>query len=107
VVAVKMFEGLRLDQADDKVINELRMEAQMMDRLSNHPNIVKFVGAITRGAWSQPPPRLGALCADVSMRVRRGGSEFRAGDGVLSSRFPLRPAGIYFSILNNNLFNIK
>jgi hypothetical protein len=49
VVAVKMFEALRLDQADDKVLNELRMEAQMMERLSNHPNIVKFVGAITRG----------------------------------------------------------
>lgn len=49
VVAVKMFEALRLDKADDKVINELRMEAQMMERLSNHPNIVKFVGAITQG----------------------------------------------------------
>lgn len=48
-VAVKMFEALRLDKADDKVINELRMEAQMMERLSNHPNIVKFVGAITKG----------------------------------------------------------
>jgi beta-galactosidase/beta-glucuronidase len=44
-----MFEALRLDQADDKVINELRMEAQMMERLSNHPSIVKFVGAITQG----------------------------------------------------------
>ena len=52
VVAVKMFEALRLDQADDKVLNELRMEAQMMERLSNHPNIVKFVGAITRGEHS-------------------------------------------------------
>lgn len=49
VVAVKMFEALRLDKADDKVLNELRLEAQMMERLSNHPNIVKFVGAITQG----------------------------------------------------------
>lgn len=49
MVAVKMFEALRLDQADDKIINELRMEAQMMERLSNHPSIVKFVGAITQG----------------------------------------------------------
>jgi hypothetical protein len=49
VVAVKMFEALRLDQADEKVLGELRMEAQMMERLSNHPNIVKFVGAITKG----------------------------------------------------------
>lgn len=44
-----MFEALKLDQADDKVINELRAEAQMMEKLSNHPNIVKFVGAITQG----------------------------------------------------------
>jgi hypothetical protein len=49
VVAVKLFEALRLDQADQKVLHELRSEAQMMERLSNHPNIVKFVGAITKG----------------------------------------------------------
>jgi hypothetical protein len=50
MVAVKLFEALRLDQADERVLNELRMEAQMMERLSNHPNIVKFVGAITQGS---------------------------------------------------------
>jgi serine/threonine protein kinase len=65
VVAVKLFEALRLDQADEKVLNELRMEAQMMERLSNHPNIVKFVGAITRGEYSdlahvEPDPSAGA-----------------------------------------------
>ncbi|ELR22090.1 protein kinase domain containing protein [Acanthamoeba castellanii str. Neff] len=49
VVAVKLFEALRLDQADQKVLHELRSEAQMMERLSNHPSIVKFVGAITKG----------------------------------------------------------
>ncbi len=48
-MAVKLFEALRLDQADQKVLHELRSEAQMMERLSNHPNIVKFVGAITKG----------------------------------------------------------
>jgi hypothetical protein len=56
VVAVKMFEALKLDQADEKVINELRMEAQLLERLSNHPNIVKFVGAITKGIPIPYPP---------------------------------------------------
>lgn len=50
-MAVKMFETLRLSSTDELVMNELRSEAQMMERLSNHPNIVKFVGAITSG-WS-------------------------------------------------------
>jgi hypothetical protein len=49
VVAVKMFEGVRLEQADNRLLRELRSEAQMMEVLSNHPNIVKFVGAITQG----------------------------------------------------------
>lgn len=44
-----MFEGVKLEQADKKLLNELRTEAQMMETLSNHPNIVKFVGAITKG----------------------------------------------------------
>jgi serine/threonine protein kinase len=49
-VAVKMFEGVRLDEADEKTLRELRKEAEMMEKLSNHPNIVKFVGAITQAS---------------------------------------------------------
>ena len=64
-----MFEALRLDQADEKVLNELRTEAQMMERLSNHPGIVKFVGAITKGWLISAQPQfflpstlLGGFC---------------------------------------------
>lgn len=46
---MKMFDALKLNQADEKLLNELRLEAQMMEKLSNHPNIVKFVGAVTKG----------------------------------------------------------
>lgn len=49
MVAVKMFEALQLNQADNKIINNLPMEAQMMERLSNHPSIIKFVSTITQG----------------------------------------------------------
>ncbi len=48
-MAVKTFDGVQLDEADEKVVHELRMEAHMMQKLSNHPNIVHFVGAITKG----------------------------------------------------------
>lgn len=103
-MAVKMFEALRLDQADEKVLNELRTEAQMMERLSNHPGIVKFVGAITRG-WliprSAPVPLFPPLWAAFVVSPRPRGSvphrrrwrQLCAGDGVLSARLPLRPAG--------------
>lgn len=82
VVAVKMFDALKLNQADEKILNELRSEAQMMERLSNHPNIVKFVGAITKG--SHPPPRLqivikitGCLTSvAIAMSVGEDGSNF-------------------------------
>lgn len=49
-MAVKVFEGVQLDQADPRLIRELRTEAQMMENLSHHPNIVKFIGAVTQGA---------------------------------------------------------
>lgn len=49
-----MFEGVRLDQADSHLLKELRTEAEMMEKLSNHPNIVKFMGAITRGKITAP-----------------------------------------------------
>ncbi len=49
-VAVKTFDQVRLDEAEEKVLRELRMEAYMMQQLSNHPNIVHFVGAVTKGA---------------------------------------------------------
>jgi hypothetical protein len=48
-VAVKMFESMQLSQVQDQTMHELRKEAQMMEKLSNHPHIVKFVGAITKG----------------------------------------------------------
>jgi hypothetical protein len=103
VVAVKMFEALRLDQADEKVLNELRTEAQMMERLSNHPGIVKFVGAITKG-WlisAQPqfflPPLWAAFVVSPhprgSVPHRRRWCQLCAGDGVLSARLSLRPSG--------------
>jgi hypothetical protein len=58
VVAVKMFEGVRLDEAEEHTIRELRKEAEMLEKLSNHPCIVKFVGAITQGTFPSC-----ALCA--------------------------------------------
>jgi hypothetical protein len=48
-VAVKMFDGVRLDEAEEHTLRELRKEAEMLEKLSNHPCIVKFVGAITQG----------------------------------------------------------
>jgi hypothetical protein len=45
-----MFENAKLEELDERVIKELQMEAEMMERLSNHPNIVKFVGAVTQGS---------------------------------------------------------
>lgn len=54
VVAVKIFEGVQLDEAEEHTLNELRQEAEMLEKLSNHPNIVKFVGAITQGSGGPP-----------------------------------------------------
>lgn len=105
-MAVKMFEALRLDQADEKVLNELRTEAQMMERLSNHPGIVKFVGAITRGWLISAQPQfflsstpLGGFCCLTTPTWfyicphRRRWCQLCAGDGVLSARLSLRPSG--------------
>lgn len=44
-----MFEEVKLGELNESLLKELRMEAEMMERLSNHPNIVKFVGAVTQG----------------------------------------------------------
>lgn len=44
-----MFETVKLEQMEDRMLRELRTEAEMMERVSNHPNIVKFVGAVTKG----------------------------------------------------------
>ncbi len=49
-VAVKTFDQVKLDEAEEKVLRELRMEAYMMQQLSNHPNIVHFVGAVTKAS---------------------------------------------------------
>jgi len=51
LVAVKMFEALKLNEADEKMLDELRAEADMLEKLSNHPNILKFVGATTKGDY--------------------------------------------------------
>ncbi|KAL6072594.1 mitogen-activated protein kinase kinase kinase 9, variant 2 [Balamuthia mandrillaris] len=45
-VAIKMFNDFDLDSADEKTILEIKEEAQMMERLSKHPNVVKFIGVV-------------------------------------------------------------
>lgn len=90
VVAVKMFDALKLNQADEKILRELRAEAEMMERLSNHPNIVKFVGAITKGTTCL---YLLYMSYELNRAFRRGRSELRSCYRILSSGFSLRPVG--------------
>eukprot|EP01087_Luapelamoeba_hula_P003159 TRINITY_DN1296_c2_g1_i1.p1 TRINITY_DN1296_c2_g1~~TRINITY_DN1296_c2_g1_i1.p1 ORF type:complete len:955 (-),score=151.91 TRINITY_DN1296_c2_g1_i1:65-2929(-) len=47
VVAIKTFD-VSLDDADEDMMQEIRREAQMMDKLGNHPNVLGFLGAVTR-----------------------------------------------------------
>lgn len=47
-VAVKVFDTVKLSEANDDVIDEIRKEAEMMEKLGNHPSVISFVGAITR-----------------------------------------------------------
>ncbi len=51
-VAIKIFDDVRLDEAEENTLLELRKEAHLMEKLSNHPNIVHFVGAVTKGSPS-------------------------------------------------------
>jgi hypothetical protein len=48
-VAVKIFEQVELDQVDNSTLHTLRREAEMLEKLSNHPCVVSFVGAVTKG----------------------------------------------------------
>lgn len=61
--AIKTFEGIILNEVDEKTMMEIREEAQMMEQLGtlrvfnplvpkyfvagNHPNVISFVGAVT------------------------------------------------------------
>jgi serine/threonine protein kinase len=47
-VAIKTFENIDLNQVDEKLLDEIRQEAELMEKLGNHPNVVGFVGAITK-----------------------------------------------------------
>jgi hypothetical protein len=103
VVAVKMFEGVRLDEAEEHTIRELRKEAEMLENLSNHPCIVKFVGAITQGTYPRVPTcissSLTSACDVRCVRCVRVDSKRRshhvcAGYGVLLPRLAPRSPGI-------------
>ncbi len=48
-MAVKIFDGVRVDEAEPGLLLELRQEAQIMQKLSHHPHVINFVGAVTEG----------------------------------------------------------
>eukprot|EP01087_Luapelamoeba_hula_P023239 TRINITY_DN8505_c0_g2_i2.p1 TRINITY_DN8505_c0_g2~~TRINITY_DN8505_c0_g2_i2.p1 ORF type:complete len:618 (-),score=45.44 TRINITY_DN8505_c0_g2_i2:295-2148(-) len=54
-VAIKTFDQIDLAQADESLLNEIKREAGMMQKLGNHPNIIGFIGAVTE-------PGSGKLC---------------------------------------------
>jgi serine/threonine protein kinase len=67
---------VRLDEAEEHTIRELRKEAEMLEKLSNHPCIVKFVGAITQGTYPSCDHLLGQRIASslTSVCAARGGA---------------------------------
>ncbi|KAL6078981.1 Ephrin type-A receptor 6 [Balamuthia mandrillaris] len=85
-VAVKTFDHFKLQEADQATIMEIREEAQMMQKLSNHPNVVKFVGAVIQEDHDieaqQPPLQLQPSKQGASANeIQKGGEEGEEGSG--------------------------
>jgi serine/threonine protein kinase len=82
--AIKTFDQIALDKADEKTLMEIRREAHMMEKLGtyslesivihcltwicnlgNHPNVINFIGAVTK-------PSPGAKLCIVTEYCKKG-----------------------------------
>lgn len=50
-VAVKVCTDFQLAMMNEETIENIRQEACLMELLGNHPNVISFVGAVTKGDY--------------------------------------------------------
>ncbi|KAL6069929.1 Tyrosine-protein kinase receptor [Balamuthia mandrillaris] len=66
-VAVKVFNNIRPEAMDESLIIDIKEEAQMMQKLSHHPNVVKFIGAVMKADSQLKFALVSEYCAKGSL----------------------------------------